>query len=83
MPKLRKKITIIIDETLCKGCDICVELCSEVVFVVSEHINHLGYYIPIPVNIDKCNGCMICEHICPELAVVLNKTEIVEEVQTQ
>ncbi|MFC1513565.1 ferredoxin family protein [candidate division KSB1 bacterium] len=68
----KKKVTsIVIDDLLCKGCDICVELCVKDVFDISDKINRLGYYIPIPVRIDACNGCMICELICPEIAVVL------------
>ena len=73
--------SIIIDEQLCKGCDICVELCGKEVFEVSETINRLGYYIPVPVRIDDCTGCLICELICPEIAVILiyDKVEAVQE----
>lgn len=73
MIKEKQKIEIHIDESLCKGCDICKELCKEGVFVISGQINSRGYYVPVPVNLDKCNGCMICELICPEMAVVLLK----------
>ncbi|MGA2295990.1 MAG: ferredoxin [FCB group bacterium] len=76
MAKEKQKIKIYIDETLCKGCDICKELCKEKVFITSEHINSLGYYVPVPVNITRCNACMICELICPELAVIIEKTDI-------
>ncbi|MBM2813456.1 MAG: 2-ketoglutarate ferredoxin oxidoreductase subunit delta [Ignavibacteria bacterium] len=76
----RKKIEIEIDERLCKGCDICVILCSEKVFTISKKINSNGYYVPIPSNIENCNGCLICELICPELAVILEKTELDELV---
>ncbi len=73
---MAKKVTsIIIDEQLCKGCDICVELCGKDVFTVSETINRLGYYIPVPVRVDDCTGCLICELICPEIAVILNIDE--------
>jgi len=75
MAKQNKKIEILIDESLCKGCDICIELCKESVFIKSDKINTLGYYIPIPVNILNCTGCIICELICPEMAVVLKKIE--------
>lgn len=78
--KSKKHIIINIDESLCKGCNICKEFCNEGIFVTSTKINSLGYYVPIPENLDKCNGCMVCEHICPELAVILEKSELIGEI---
>jgi 2-oxoglutarate ferredoxin oxidoreductase subunit delta len=75
MAKKKKEISIYIDEKLCKGCDICVELCPKDVFTISEQINQQGYYIPIPTSIDVCTRCMLCELICPELAVILKIKE--------
>jgi len=75
MAKKKKEISIYIDEKLCKGCDICVELCPKDVFTISKQINQQGYYIPIPSSIDVCTGCMLCELICPELAVILKIEE--------
>lgn len=79
MGKTGKKIELYIDDSLCKGCDICIELCAEKVFIKSKQINSHGYYIPIPEALDKCTGCMICELICPELAVIIEKSELVKE----
>lgn len=79
MGKTGKKIDIYIDEALCKGCDICIELCGENVFIKCEQINSRGYYIPVPAAMDKCTGCMICELICPELAVIIEKSELEKE----
>ena len=71
MEKKKKQYRIFIDEDYCKGCNICVELCATDVFEVSEQINIKGYYVPIPVRLEKCGGCQICELTCPELAVIL------------
>jgi len=76
MTNKKKEISIYIDEKLCKGCNICVELCGKDVFTVSGHINRRGYYVPIPTYAEKCTGCLICELICPELAVILEIKEI-------
>ncbi len=75
----KKDYQIYIDQRLCKGCDICVELCGKSVFTVSDKINQKGYYVPVPVNASDCSGCMICELICPEMAVVVVETETIGE----
>jgi 2-oxoglutarate ferredoxin oxidoreductase subunit delta len=74
MDKVKRISSIHIDEELCKGCQICIELCARDVFTVSEQINTRGYYVPVPTHLDKCTGCQICELICPELAVILVQT---------
>ena len=79
MAKVKQKINVYIDELLCKGCDICIELCGEKVFTKSGKINSSGYYVPLPKYSERCTGCMICEMICPELAVVLEKSNDVKE----
>ena len=80
MSREKEKIEIYIDEDLCKGCDICIELCRPDVFIKSEKINSRGYYVPVPASVNKCTGCMICELVCPELAVIIKKNELVKEV---
>lgn len=75
----KKKIKlIIIDEALCKGCSICVEICGRHVFTISDQINQQGYYVPVPTNLSECTGCLLCELICPELAVILVQNAEVE-----
>ena len=74
MEKEKRITSIYIDEELCKGCQICIELCARDVFAVSEQINQRGYYVPVPTHLDKCTVCQICELICPELAVILVQT---------
>ena len=69
----KKQYRIIIDEELCKGCNICVELCPTNVFELTEQINSKGYYVPYAKLIDNCTGCKICDLICPEMAVVLEQ----------
>ncbi len=85
---IKEKITAIhIDQAYCKGCDICIELCPTDVFVRSELINSKGYYVPVPVRLEKCNGCRICDLICPEMAVILisgeNSNKINEKTRSE
>ena len=45
-----------INEELCKGCYICVDICPMDVYTPSETLNHKGVHIPIPDN-EKCIKC--------------------------
>lgn len=72
----KKQFSILIDEELCKGCNICVEVCPTNVFELTEQINTKGYYVPHPKFIENCTGCKICDLICPEMAVVLEQIDV-------
>ena len=69
----KRRYVIYIDDELCKGCDICIELCPTKVFDKSLQINKRGYYIPLPVRLLDCTGCKICDLLCPEMAVILEQ----------
>ena len=67
----RDEMAIIVDDTLCKGCNICVEYCPLDVFEVSTEINRRGYYVPVPVKEKECVDCRLCELLCPEFAITI------------
>ena len=67
--------TIIVNEKYCKGCGICIEICPEKVFEMTDKINEMGYHIPDPINRDKCILCHQCEMYCPDQAIVVLKDE--------
>ncbi|MFC1904569.1 ferredoxin family protein [Chloroflexota bacterium] len=54
---------VLITESRCKRCGVCVELCPRQVFTISDG----GY--PNPANIDKCHRCKLCELWCPDYAI--------------
>lgn len=51
-----------IHETMCKGCEICVELCPTKVLTM---YNFKAYV----EDLDKCIVCMMCELRCPDFAI--------------
>jgi 2-oxoglutarate ferredoxin oxidoreductase subunit delta len=60
---------IIIDEDMCKGCGICIEVCPKGVLEVSMKISARGYYIPLVKREEDCAICRLCEIICPDFAI--------------
>ncbi len=60
-----------VSETLCKGCDICVEFCPKKVFESSTEVGPRGYFVPVAARPQDCSACMLCEHLCPELAITI------------
>ena len=54
---------------LCKGCEICVNVCPKKVFEAKKTVNKYGYLIPEPVRANECIKCRLCEIYCPDFAV--------------
>jgi len=66
------KITI--DENICKGCGLCVDVCpKKILNLNNEKLNAKGYS---PCNIldqDKCIACAFCAKMCPDCAITVEK----------
>ena len=58
-----------IDKTLCKGCQICAEVCPKDVLVMSDAPDKWEGTIAEIKNIDGCTACMLCEIECPDFAI--------------
>ena len=61
-------VNITIDKTCCKGCNICINICTKKVFAKSKNRNNYGTPIPAPET-EKCIVCRMCERFCPEGAI--------------
>ena len=70
---------ITIDEKLCKGCEICIDMCPADVFEISDTLSPNGYYLPVIVKEGDCTYCMLCQKMCPEFAIVVEKAVDEEE----
>ena len=68
-----------IDDELCKGCEICSDLCPRNVLAPSKALSKRGYYLPVAVKKDKCTGCRQCELMCPEMAILISKEKWTRE----
>ena len=75
MPLARKDKSwdVALDQGLCKGCYICVEVCPKDVFTIL-HEPGPGGFRPVQVSSpDKCIGCMLCVIYCPDFALEVNE----------
>ena len=58
-----QRVDLAIEETWCKGCDICVKMCPERCLAMNEH------QVAVLSDPDACTGCRLCEWLCPDLAI--------------
>ncbi|MCK5767913.1 MAG: 4Fe-4S binding protein, partial [Candidatus Atribacteria bacterium] len=47
-------MSIYIDEKICKGCGLCVQICPNNIFRMKNKVNDKGFVIPELVNESKC-----------------------------
>lgn len=58
-------LEIKIDQKLCKGCDLCLDLCPKKVFKETEEISPLGFRLKQVAFPENCVKCGLCELYCP------------------
>lgn len=56
--------TVVIDQDVCKGCELCIAVCPPQVLVMSEEVNEIGYRFPLLH--EGCTGCTACALVCPD-----------------
>lgn len=74
-----KDIVIIIDRDLCKGCDICVEVCKPGALELVDAPDKWEGSVVQVKDVELCNFCRLCEVQCPDFSIrVLRKAEEAE-----
>jgi len=71
--KIKKKPTVEVNRSFCKGCGICVAFCPKEVLELDDHEK------AVVKRPEQCNACMLCELRCPDIAIEV-RTEEREEV---
>ena len=70
-PQIRAsmKAYIVIDQELCKGCEVCIFFCPKGVICISDKLNSNGYSPASYNDNGECTGCANCAVVCPEVAI--------------
>jgi len=65
---------IIIDETICKGCEMCINACPrKIIALAKDKINSKGYHPAQLLDESKCTGCRSCAIMCPDVAITVER----------
>ncbi len=64
---------IVVNENLCKGCELCTSVCpQEVIKMAADRFTTQGYHPAELVDPDEqCTGCAICSIVCPDVAITV------------
>jgi 2-oxoglutarate ferredoxin oxidoreductase subunit delta len=66
--------TILVDESRCKGCDLCVMACpKDVLALAKTRLNAKGYH-PAELIAEGCTGCALCAVVCPDACITVYRT---------
>ncbi|MCK9557696.1 MAG: 4Fe-4S binding protein [Clostridia bacterium] len=64
----------IINEALCKGCEMCVIACPKHILALSStKLNSKGYHPAELTDESKCIGCASCAIMCPDVAITVER----------
>lgn len=65
---------IIVDDTYCKGCSLCVDVCPEkIIQLSSDKVTQKGYRPAELINPSACTACTLCAQMCPDVAITVVK----------
>jgi 2-oxoglutarate ferredoxin oxidoreductase subunit delta len=62
--------TVVLDQDLCKGCGLCIDVCPPGVLRQDARLNHLGFH-PVAYLGRWCNACGLCFFACPEPGAII------------
>lgn len=71
---------IIVDENLCKGCKMCINVCpKKIIILTKDRINLKGYHPAMLTSEEECIGCAACATMCPDVAITVERTPKVKK----
>lgn len=64
---------IVINSQYCKGCELCIDVCSQCILKKGTEITAYGTVMPVQTEQEKCTGCRLCAIMCPDAAIDVYK----------
>ena len=59
---------------ICKGCELCIEVCPVNIIVMDESkINAKGFHPATVIEMEKCIGCGNCAITCPDSVIKVER----------
>ena len=74
MSTTESRVTIIVEEEICKGCGLCVAVCPRQAIGLVEHINSRGFHPARLLNPGDCTACAQCAIMCPDACITIRKS---------
>ena len=69
------KGTIVVNENLCKACELCVVACPQHVISLNKEIITPRGYHPAHLAEEGCTGCGTCALVCPEADITVYRAK--------
>ncbi len=65
---------VIINENICKGCELCIGVCPKKILILAkDKLNAKGYHPSTVTDMEKCTGCAACAMMCPDVAITVER----------
>ncbi len=62
---------IVVDESRCKACSLCIVACPQANIAMAEHTNEQGHHPAVQLDARKCKACRLCAIMCPDVAITV------------
>lgn len=60
---------IVINQNICKGCELCINFCPKKLITLEDKLNAIGYTPALFKDDGECTACTSCALVCPEVAI--------------
>lgn len=67
---------VIFNEDVCKGCELCINVCpTKIISMDKSRLNNKGYHPATIIDNSKCVACANCALMCPDSVITVEKED--------